>query len=537
MRETLRFYLGEDLVEIASCDPTLTVLDWIRLDRRLTGTKEGCAEGDCGACTVVVGRLDRGALRYEAINACIRFLPTLDGCQLLTVEHLKNADGTLHPVQQAMVEHHGSQCGFCTPGIVMSLFALWLNEAAPSVTRIEDALAGNLCRCTGYEPIVKAALAAGKIGGPARDRFGAERAAMQAKLAALQDRDTLALEGGGRRFIAPASIEALAELVSTEPQATLVAGATDVGLWVTKGMRQPEQVIFLGRIEALGEIADEGARIRFGAMANHVAVRAALAALSPQLDELMRRFGGEQVRNAGTIGGNIANGSPIGDLPPALIALGAELVLARSSTLSPHPEEAAQAAVSKDASGGSEAAGASFETKPAASPQDEGSGGISRRTIPLEAFFLDYRKQDRRPGEFVEAVLVPKLPADAIFHVSKISKRFDEDISAVCGAFFLRRDTEGRIAEARLAYGGMAGIPKRAKAAESALLGRIWNEDAVSAAISALPDDFTPLTDMRASAGYRLTVAGNLLRRFLIETTQAGIETRVAGLLAEAAHG
>jgi xanthine dehydrogenase small subunit len=492
MRETLRFYLGEELVEIASCDPTLTVLDWLRLDRRLIGTKEGCAEGDCGACTVVVGRLDRGALRFEAINACIRFLPTLDGCQLLTVEHLKRRDGTLHPVQQAMVAHHGSQCGFCTPGIVMSLFALWLNEDAPSVTRIEDALAGNLCRCTGYEPIVKAALAATASGGAARDRFAAERAAMQAKLLALQDCDTLALRGGGRRFFAPARVEALAELALSEPQATLVAGATDVGLWVTKGLKQPDPVIFVGRIEALREIVDEGDRIRLGAMANHVDVRTVLAAISPQLDELMRRFGGEQVRNAGTIGGNIANGSPIGDLPPALIALGGKLVLCR---------------------------------------------GSERRTIPLESFFLDYRKQDRRPGEFVEAVLVPKLPGDALFHVSKISKRFDEDISAVCCAFLLRRDADGRVTEARLAYGGMAGIPKRAKAAETALVGQAWDERAVVAAITALPDDFTPLTDMRASAGYRLTVAGNMLRRFLIETTQVQVETRVAGLLAEAAHG
>ncbi|MDP3410274.1 xanthine dehydrogenase small subunit [Bosea sp. (in: a-proteobacteria)] len=487
MRDTVRFLLGDALIEIANCDPTLTVLDWLRLERRLTGSKEGCAEGDCGACTVVVGRLDRGRLRYEAINACIRFLPTLDGCQVLTVEHLKGPDGSLHPVQQAMVDCHGSQCGFCTPGIVMSLFALWLNEDAPSVARIEDALAGNLCRCTGYEPIIAAAL---RMSSGGHDRPDYE--AVTARLHDLEDDETLALSGPGGHFFAPATVEELADLVAAHPQATLVAGATDVGLWVTKGMRRLDPVISLGRIAALREIADRGDRVVIGAMATHAEVRPVLASLSPQLDELMRRFGGEQVRNAGTIGGNIANGSPIGDLPPALIALGATLVLRR---------------------------------------------GGEQRQIPLENFFLDYRKQDRREGEFVEAVIVPRPGPDALIHVSKISKRFDEDISAVCGAFLLRLNSAGRIAEARLAYGGMAGTPKRAAAAEAALTGRRWDEAAVNAAIAALASDFTPLSDMRASAGYRLTVAGNLLRRFLIETTQPDVETRVAGQLAEAAHG
>jgi xanthine dehydrogenase small subunit len=490
MRETLRFILGDEAIEIAACDPTLTVLDWLRLDRRMTGSKEGCAEGDCGACTVVVGRLDRGRLRYEAINACIRFLPTLDGCHLLTVEHLKGEDGALHPVQQAMVDCHGSQCGFCTPGFVMSLFALWLNEDSPTVSRIEDALAGNLCRCTGYEPIVAAAQRMYRLG--ARDGFASRQSAVAARLRELADAETLSLAGPAGRFMAPATAEALADLVIAHPQATLVAGATDVGLWVTKGMRRLDPVIYLGRLEALRLIDDRDDHLRIGAMATHTEARPALAALSPQLDELMRRFGGEQVRNAGTIGGNIANGSPIGDLPPALIALGAELVLRR--------------------------------------------GGEQRR-IPLESFFLDYRKQDRREGEFVEAVVVPKLPAAALFHISKISKRFDEDISAVCGAFLLQTGADGRITEARLAYGGMAGIPKRAPAAEAALIGRDWNEAAVADAITALPRDFTPLSDMRASASYRLAVAGNLLRRFLLETTQPHVETRVAGLLAEASHG
>jgi xanthine dehydrogenase small subunit len=537
MRETLRFILGDELVEIASCDPTLTLLDWLRLERRLTGTKEGCAEGDCGACTVVVGRLDRGRLRYEAINACIRFLPTLDGCHLLTVEHLKGEDGRLHPVQQALVDCHGSQCGFCTPGFVMSLFALRLNEDAPSVARIEDALAGNLCRCTGYEPIVAAAQRMYLLEDRRQDRFAREQEVIAGRLKALADQETLFLKGAGGSFHAPATVAALADLMLAHPQATLVAGATDVGLWVTKEMRRLDPVIFLGRIEELGRLDDRGDHLRMGAMVNHVDVRKALAGLSPQLDELMRRFGGEQVRNAGTIGGNIANGSPIGDLPPVLIALGSELVLTRGrSPLSPHPEEP-QSGVSKDVPSVSGASWSILRDAPKGAPQDEGSHGLERREIPLEAFFLDYRKQDRREGEFVEAVLVPKLPDDALFHVSKISKRFDEDISAVCGAFLLRRDADGRIGEARLAYGGMAGIPKRARAAEAALVGKRWDEAAVADAIAALPEDFTPLSDMRASASYRLSIAGNLLRRFLIETTAPQVETRVAGLLAEVVHG
>ena len=527
-RHSLRFYLGDEPIEIAACDPTLTVLDWLRLDRRLTGTKEGCAEGDCGACTVVVGRLDGEALRYEAINACIRFLPTLDGCQLLTVEHLKGADGALHPVQQAMVDHHGSQCGFCTPGFVMSLFALWLNGERPDVGRLEDALAGNLCRCTGYEPIITAGLALNDMP-PAPDRAGISK-----KLAALADDTTLDLGG---RFLAPTDVDTLAELVETHPEATLVAGATDVGLWVTKGLRRLDPVIFLGRIAALREIEETPEAIRFGAMANHIAVREKLAKLSPQLDELMRRFGGEQVRNAGTIGGNIANGSPIGDLPPALIALGAELVLTRRCPSSPHPEEPPQAASRRMVQQAPDASGASFETQAALAPQDEGFDKLTRRTIPLEDFFLDYRKQDRRQGEFVEAVIVPRPSEDALIHVSKITKRFDEDISAVCGAFLLRRDANGTVTNVRLAYGGMAGIPKRAAAAEAALIGRPFDEAAIEDAVAVLPRDFTPLSDMRASSAYRLTVAGNLLRRFLIETAQPGVATRAAGKLAEAVHG
>lgn len=491
MRQTLRFLHGDAICEITACDPTLTVLDWLRLEARRTGTKEGCAEGDCGACTVVVGQLEKGKLVYRAINSCIRFLPTLDGCHLLTVEHLRGRDGALHPVQQALVDHHGSQCGFCTPGIVMSLLALWLNETAPDVARIEDALAGNLCRCTGYAPIIRAVQAPYATVDRERDPFLLAAPAIAQRLAAWQADETLHLSQDARQYFAPTTIEALAELRLAHPQALLVAGATEIGIWVTKGLQQPVTCISLGAISELAQITQDASGITLGAMVNHVEARQALGQLSPQIDEMMRRFGGEQVRNAGTIGGNIANGSPIGDWPPVLIALDARLILRR---------------------------------------------GDARREVAMEAYFLAYRRQDLRPGEFVEAIHVPAQPTTALIHASKVSKRFDEDISAVCGAFRITLDADSRVTQARLAYGGMAGTPKRAATAEVALIGKSWDEAAVVAAIAALPVDFTPLTDMRATAPYRMLVAGNLLRRFLIETTAPETATRVAGSLADAAH-
>jgi xanthine dehydrogenase small subunit len=502
MQTPIRFLFGlgenETEIDIAGCDPTLTVLDWLRLTRRAMGTKEGCAEGDCGACTVVVGRLTPSGLRYEAINSCIRFVPTLAGCHLITIEHLKAADGTLHPVQQAMVDFHGSQCGFCTPGIVMSLFALWLNEHHPDERRIEDVLAGNLCRCTGYAPIIKAAQALFGQSAQSKQRPGKQRPGKQAvnaytqstaiRLVSLTARGTMEVSDGERRFLSPTTVETLAQLYRLYPDAVLVAGATDVGLWVTKQLQQPRIIISLSRIPELQIIEHKADNIRFGAMVTHADLHAEFASIHPHLGELMRRFGGQQVRNAGTIGGNIANGSPIGDLPPALIALGATLHL---------------------------------------------RGASDARDVQVQDFFLAYRQQDRGAGEFIEAVSVPRLAPNALFHVSKISKRLDEDISTLCGAFHLSRDTEDRVISARLAFGGMAETPKRAAHAEAALIGHPFTHASADKAAEALEKDFTPLDDLRASAAYRLLVAGNLIRRFALKTAQPGMNLRAAG----ARHG
>jgi xanthine dehydrogenase small subunit len=463
--DKVRFLLDGETVEVRG-DPTRTVLDWLRYDARRTGTKEGCAEGDCGACTVIVSELDGGQVRRRAVNACIAFLPMLDGRALATVESL----GGRHPVQAAMVEHHGSQCGFCTPGIVMSLAAF---HAAGGGDReaAKDALAGNLCRCTGYGPILAAAETA-QATSAVLDPPGLTDA-----LQAIRREDTLALayddpvSGTTRRYFAPHTLEALAALALEHPDATLLAGATDVGLWVTKQHRKLAVVISLSEVEELNRIEETPQGLRIGAGVRYADALPALSALYPGMGEMLRRLGSTQVRNSGTVGGNIANGSPIGDTPPALIAAGATLVLRR---------------------------------------------GAETRTLPLEDYFLDYGKQDRRPGEFVEAVIAPRLAPGRVFKLYKLSKRHDQDITAVLAAVSLAVEG-GRVTDARIAFGGMAGTPRRAPACEAALVGKPWSWATVEAAAAALEADFTPLSDMRASAGYRMAAARNLIRKVMAE--------------------
>jgi xanthine dehydrogenase small subunit len=472
-RSEIRFLLNGETIALRDVRPDETLLDFLRLRRSLRGTKEGCAEGDCGACTVLVGRLAGGELVYEGVNACIRFVGSLDGCHVVTVEHLKRPDGTLHPVQQALVDLHGSQCGFCTPGFVMALYGLWMRNPDPSEHEIELALQGNLCRCTGYEPIVKAAKAASGYGRPDADPLVTERETVTSRLREMADGARIEIGSDAGRLIVPADADDFAAALSDNPNATIVAGSTDVGLWVTKHMRAISPAIFIGGIEGLRGVTLADGVLTIGAATSYADALRAVARHVPAWRHLIERIGGDQVRNMGTIGGNIANGSPIGDTPPPLIALGAEVVLR------------------------------SVE---------------ARRSVLLEDFFIEYGKQDRRAGEFVEAIRVKLPPADAIYAVHKVTKRRDEDITAVLGAFAIRLDGN-TVAEATIAYGGMAGTPKRARHVEAALRGKSWNADTVEAALPAFEKDFQPLTDMRASAAYRMLVAKNLLRRVLVESS------------------
>ncbi|AEG08182.1 xanthine dehydrogenase small subunit (plasmid) [Sinorhizobium meliloti WSM1022] len=475
IRNTIRFLLNDRPVELADVSPVQTLLDFLRIDRSLRGTKEGCAEGDCGACTVLVGRLLDGKLKYESVNACIRFVASLDGCHVVTVEALAQPNGPLHPVQQAMVDTHASQCGFCTPGFVMSLYGLWMTNAKPSVQEIEKALQGNLCRCTGYAAIIRAAEAIASVGELGKDPLIVEREEITRQLEALRDGCRVEIGGEDERVVLPASLDDFAAVLEANPKATIVAGSTDVGLWVTKFMRDIAPVVHLSHLEELRRISIAPDGITLAAGVSYTEAYPVIVRNFPQLRELWDRIGGEQVRNMGTVGGNIANGSPIGDTPPALIALGASVTLRK---------------------------------------------GTSRRTLPLEAFFIEYGKQDREPGEFVETVRIPFLDETERFAVYKITKRFDEDISAVCGAFRVKLDGDGKVADVAIAFGGMAGTPKRASNVEAALKGAQWNDAAIEAGVAAFERDFTPLTDWRASSEYRMLVARNLLRRFHLETQE-----------------
>ncbi|NHF74234.1 xanthine dehydrogenase small subunit [Paracoccus xiamenensis] len=478
MSSPIRFLLNDAEVTLTEVAPDDTLLDFLRLNRHLTGTKEGCAEGDCGACTVLVGRLHDGALRYEPINACIRFLAACHGCHVVTVEHLAR-QGELHPVQQAMVDHHGSQCGFCTPGFVMALYGLWMGNPDPSVVEIETALQGNLCRCTGYEPIVKAARAAAAAGGQAMDALTVERDDVTAKLAAIPPGADVRRDG--KRAILPADTDGFAQALLDNPDATIIAGATDVGLWVTKFLRPIAPAIFIGHL--MKEVDVSADEIRLGAGVTYSELLPVVEETMPELVDYIERIGGWQVRNAGTIGGNIANGSPIGEMPPLLIALDARIVLRK---------------------------------------------GDERREISLESFFIEYGKQDRQPGEFLESIIIPRPPGRIAGY--KVSKRAHSDITAVACAIMVHEE-HGMITNARIAFGGMAGIPKRATKAEAALRGRPFARDTFEAAAHAVAEDFTPLSDWRASEGYRSAVAGNLIRRFWLE--QDGEDVRLSRAVGE----
>ena len=484
--------LDGSVVSIDRPPATKTVLEYLREDLGRTGTKEGCAEGDCGACTVVVGELradpgpDGRRVHYRAVNSCIRFLPTLDGKELVTVESLSDAAGPLHPVQRSMVDHHASQCGFCTPGFVMSLLALYLQEERADRERVLDTLSGNLCRCTGYRPIIDAGMRQWDY--PPTPRWSREYAQSDARAAALEAiarapaaEQSLRVPG----FHAARTLDELAEALAARPDSLMLAGGTDIGLWVTKQLRELPPILYLGDVAELNEVRERPQELWIGAAVSIAEAWRALCGRFPALQEQAARFASPPIRNSATLCGNLANGSPIGDSIPALIALGAELELRCASRV---------------------------------------------RRLPLEDFYLGYQKKDLATGEFVTGVAVPPPAPPEMLASYKLSKRIDQDISAVCATFRVRTQGE-RVLDARLAYGGLAGIACRARGAERALTEGGWTHTGIEAAVAALADDFKPLSDLRASGDYRLRTAGNLLRRFYLQQQPGHGVTRTADAL------
>jgi xanthine dehydrogenase small subunit len=478
----LRFLLNGAPVEVEGVAPQTTLLAWLREERGLTGTKEGCAEGDCGACTVAVARAHGGRLAWSLANACLRLLPSVDGAAVFTVESLADRDA-LHPAQQALVDCHASQCGFCTPGFAMSLFGLYKASHRPSREAACDALSGNLCRCTGYRPILAAAQRMYELPAPADWRApgvgpdGARCAneaesALAARLGALRREGTYEYEAQGQRWIAPSTEEGFAAARLAHPDATIVAGATDVGLWVTKAHRDLGTLLHVGAASDLARVGRVGGGFAIGAAATLSDAFAALDDAFPELREAWSRFASVPIRDSGTLGGNVANGSPIGDSMPALIALRAAVELRR---------------------------------------------GPRVRSLALEDFYLGYRRTDLEPGEFVRAVRVPAREQGLLLRAYKVGKRYDQDISTVFACFALRVES-GRIADARIGCAGVAAVPSRARRAEAALVGRPFAAATIEASAEVLSGEFTPIDDLRATAAYRRRVLGNLLRRFWHET-------------------
>ena len=472
MSEPIRFYFQGHIQSVDQVAVTQTILQHLREDKHCMGTKEACAEGDCGACTVVIAEIKDGLLEMKSANSCIQFMPTLDGKALFTVEDLKQADGALHPVQQALVECHGSQCGFCTPGFAMSLWSLYLKKngetTPPCRQEINDTLSGNLCRCTGYRPIIDAAKRMTEL-----PEISFDKAELTRTLQGMQRDDTFIYKNNGQNFYAPRSLAQLIALRDAKPQACLLSGSTDVGLWVTKQMRDLGDIIYIRQVKELHSITERDQTIEIG---TGVSLNDAYAAASrhykSELSEIWQRFASMPIRNIGTLGGNLANGSPIGDSAPWMIALGAEIIL---------------------------------------------NGIQGRRVLLLENFYLDYMKKDLRAGEFVEAVRIPLPRPNLHFRTYKLAKRFDQDISAVCAAFAITLSGD-TVCDAHIVYGGMAATSRRAANAEAAINGQPWNEMTLTNAMAMLATDYAPLSDMRASSEYRMKTAQNLLRRFWLET-------------------
>lgn len=472
----IEFLLNDEPVRLTDFPADRTLLDYLRETRRRTGTKEGCASGDCGACTVVLARPENGGLVYETVNSCITYLGAVHGRQVITVEDLADGDA-LHPVQQAMVEHHGSQCGFCTPGFVMSMFALYKRGTPANRGSVHTALAGNLCRCTGYRPIVDAALAA--CAAPAPDRFSRRQTDTVERLAAIAPSADAEQPGGG--FHAPADLDTVADLLARYPDARPFCGATDLALESTQQLKVLPRLVYLGNVAELNRVEASAEQLVIGAAARYTRVHDLLVGEYPDLEEILDRLGSVPIRNQGSIGGNLANASPIGDMPPVLIALGAAVNLRR---------------------------------------------GDATRRVTVEAFFTGYRQTLLEPGEFIESIEIPRARPDTRLIACKNSKRFDDDTSTALGAFAFTF-AGGIIARISVAFGGMAATPKRAVNVETAMTGKSPAE-AAAAGRAAIGRDFAPIDDVRAGARYRLAVAGAMIERACLESVRSDNVYRVS---------
>tara|TARA_B100001029_G_scaffold172005_1_gene169339 strand:- start:420 stop:1853 length:1434 start_codon:yes stop_codon:yes gene_type:complete len=463
----VQFIFENKLIEIKNPDPNQTLLSYIRHELKKTGTKEGCAEGGCGACTIVLGELNNNKIKYKAINSCISFTPILHGKQLIVVENLVTSKGSYHPVQEAMVKYHASQCGFCTPGFVMSIFAMSKNKNKNNEEDIKDAISGNLCRCTGYRPIIDAAK---NIKKNKSDEFD-QNSQRTIKLLKTIHSNNIIIENKNKKYFAPKTINELKKIIQKNPNSDFLSGGTDLSLIVTKNRKEIRKIINLNNIKELNFIKIKNNQIIFGSTTPLIEVEKFILKYYPDFNNILRRYGSVQIRNVGTIGGNIATASPIGDTLPLLLSLNAKILI---------------------------------QTKK------------GNKQIFLKDFFVAYRKTRLKKGEFIKSIIIP-IYKNHNFKAYKISKRFDDDISSVCASFNFKIKNK-RIEDVAIAYGGMAEIPKRAKNCEKFLKNSKFSEDIFERAKILLKKDFNPISDMRASKKYRLEVAENLLIKFFLET-------------------
>jgi xanthine dehydrogenase small subunit len=474
----VEFLLNQNLevVSLGEINPNTTVLQWLR-SNDLTGSKEGCASGDCGACTAVVGELieidGTQNLEYKSINTCIALACSLAGKHLVTVEGLSE-NNQLHPVQQAMVSEHGSQCGFCTPGFVMSLFALYHNETTIDLAKINNNLSGNLCRCTGYQPIINAAfLAISNKENHKDDYYCRNQKKIIRALIGLRHTDVLSCSYQGVHYDAPADIIQLSDILNKNPAARIIAGGSDLSLEITQHLQEFKHIVNIQGVRELQVVEDRELELEIGGAVSFHSAWSNLIKYWPSLEPFLHRFGSMPIRNWATIGGNIANASPIGDMPPVLIALNASLRLRKGSDI---------------------------------------------RLVKLEDYFVDYKQTLLEDGEFIQSIIIPKLSSDEQLILHKMSKRFEDDISAVCMAIKVRM-TSNQMTEVCIAFGGMAGVPKRSNQLEKTLLDNWHKTNLSSLAYAALKEDFSPLSDVRASSKYRLQVSANLVQKTMLSLT------------------